>query len=111
MIALLDFVFAIVGWIGAVFGPPLLAMTFWHRLAQGRWTWPVHLLFLPSVVFATWCFVLLIFLSAHDDGSGPPGLGLFLIFPSAMLVGSVTLYYAALLCRIVASVWRRINVG
>jgi len=54
-----------------------------------------HLLFLPCVLAIAWVTVRAIFLAAHDDGEGPPGLGLLLILPFAMLIGTIVVYYMA----------------
>ncbi len=54
-----------------------------------------HLLFLPSVLAIERMSVQAIFFAAHDDGEGPPGLGLLLILPFAMFAGSVIIYYIA----------------
>ena len=110
MIGLLQVTLGLVGWAGAIFAPPMLAMTFWHIFARRHWHWVVHIVFGPFTVATAWCFARLIFWAADDDGSGPPGLGLLLIFPFVMLIGSVATYYACLAVQLVLSVWRRINV-
>lgn len=110
MISLLHIAVGLVGWIGAVFVAPMLGMTFWHKITKGCWHWTAHIVLGPFAIVSAWCFMRLIFWAANDDGSGPPGLGLFLILPFVMLIGSITIYYGCLAIQLGLSVWRRLNV-
>lgn len=51
----------------------------------------------------------LLFFAAHDDGEGPPGLGLALVPALAMLLGSIALYYVAVGVRVAEALLRRVK--
>ena len=97
--ALLGFV----SWIAATFGPPLIALLFWHAGVQRLGRITAYLLFLPVLLGFEWATTWLIFFAAHDDGEGPPGLGVVLIPALAALIGSIALFY---LCAIWAAIDR-----
>ncbi|WP_143051849.1 hypothetical protein [Sphingomonas palmae] len=102
-------------YVTALFGPALLALWFWyqagwriprwaaHASLRASWCsagwriprWAAHLLYLPLALLLTWVSGNLLFFAAHDDGEGPPGLGLALVPALAMLTGSIVLYYGA----------------
>jgi hypothetical protein len=109
MRTLLDIAFGLIGLTGALLGPPLFAMTFWQIVAKRGQAWVAHVLFAPCVLAADWLFSRMIFFAAHDDGSGPPGLGLVLVIPFIMLIGSITFYYLALAIQLMTLGWRRIS--
>jgi hypothetical protein len=89
------FLLGLTAWLVALFGPPFLALWFWRRATGAGKAWLAHLLFLPCVLGMEWVTVRAIFFAAHDDGDGPPGLGLLLILPFALLAGSIAIYYLA----------------
>ena len=89
------FVLGLVAWLVALLGPPFLALWFWRQATDRGRPWLAHLLFLPCVMATAWVTVRAIFFAAYDDGEGPPGLGLLLILPFAMLIGSIVIYYIA----------------
>jgi len=51
----------------------------------------------------------LLFFAAHDDGEGPPGLGLALVPALATLIGSIVLYYGAVAALAAGAALRRVN--
>jgi hypothetical protein len=95
-------------WAGATLLPPLLALWFWNVAARRYTAWAAHLLFAPFVIAVEWALVDLVFFAAHDDGSGPPGLGLLLLPPSAAFLVALGGYYACLACTVGAILWRRL---
>lgn len=85
-----------VAWLAGLFGPPALAVWFWHSLSKRYAPWIAHLFFLPVALGVEWLATNAIFIAAQDDGDGPPGLGLALILPFATLIGTLAVYYGAL---------------
>ncbi len=82
-------------YVTALFGPSLLGLWFWHQAGQRIPRWLAHLLYLPLALLLAWASGNMLFFAAHDDGEGPPGLGLALVPAIAMLLGSIVLYYGA----------------
>jgi hypothetical protein len=109
MNGLLHFIAGVLGFVGSIFLPPILALIFWHHVLEGHRKWMAHVIFVPCIIGAVWCFDRLIFWAAHDDGSGPPGLGLLLIFPMLTQVITVTVYYMCVAFKMLQWVWQRIN--
>lgn len=105
------FLLGLTAWLLALFGPPLLALWCWRTATERSKAWLAHLLFLPCILAIEWGAVLAIFFAAHDDGKGPPGLGLLLIVPFAMLFGSVAIYYVALGWQVLKSMVRQTRGG
>ena len=95
------FVLGLAAWLAALLAPPFLALWFWRRATERARPWLAHLLFFPFTLAIEWVSVRAIFFAAHDDGEGPPGLGLLLILPFAMLIGSIVIYYAAVTWQLV----------
>ena len=107
MVAALGFIMVgLLAWATALFGPPLMALWFWYSLRTRLGGWVVHFLFLVCAGAMEWTAMRGIFCAAHDDGEGPPGLGLLLVFPIAMFVGAVALYYVAVAWILMQSIWR-----
>ena len=104
------FLLGLAAWLVAVFGPPFLGLWFWRAANERFVPWVAHVLFLPTAVFTEWVATRAIFFAAHDDGSGPPGLGLALMLPLAMFLGAVVIYYAAVTWTVIRAVWRRATV-
>lgn len=102
------FCLGIGAWAGATLLPPLLALWFWNVAARRYPPWAAHLVFAPSVIAVEWALVDLVFFAAHDDGSGPPGLGLLLIPPLAAFLVALVSYYICLACTVAALLWRRL---
>lgn len=61
----------------------------------------MHVLLVPGVVALEWVSVRAIFFAAGDDGSGPPGIGLFLILPSAISSVTIIIYSLAVVTTLV----------
>lgn len=73
-------------WLGMILAPPAIARVFWKVARRRSQGWPIHLLFLPSVIVTMLGLAQIVFFAAHDDGEGPPGLGLALIPPFLVLL-------------------------
>ena len=110
MDALGFFILGTAAWFVALFGPPFIALTCWHRVSPRPPKWVVHLLFLPVVCAVEWLCGRIIFFAAHDDGSGPPGLGLVLALPLLMFFGTIATYYVALAYGGIRKLWLWANV-
>lgn len=95
MEAMGSFLIGLLAWLAALLGPSLLALWWWRATAGRSGAWLAHILFLPSVLAIEWIAVGALFLAAHDDGDGSPGLGLALLLPFALLAGSIAAYYGA----------------
>ena len=68
-------------WLAATFLPFLIALWFWDVAARLSSAWAAHILFAPCRALVEWALTWAILFAAHDDGSGPPGLGLLLLLP------------------------------
>ncbi len=110
MQALGFFLLGIVAWMAALLTIPFIALQFWHHGVGRLPKWAVHILFAPIAFAVEWVLLRLIFFAAHDDGSGPPGLGLILILPLAIFVGTVITYYVAVSYVAARAFWRSANV-
>lgn len=97
-------------WLVALVGPPFLALWFWHTVSRRLGGWIAHPLFIFCAIAAEWMAVRIMFFAAHDDGDGPPGLGLALILPFAIFVGSVALYYTSVVWVAARRLWQRASV-
>ncbi len=97
-------------WLVALFGPPLLAFWFWHTASRRLGGWIAHPLFIAGAIAVEWIAVRAIFLAAHDNGDGPPGLGLALILPFATFAGTVVLYYGLVVRAAARTIWRGVKV-
>jgi hypothetical protein len=104
------FLLGIAAWLTAIFAPPIIALLFWHRASPRAPKWVAHMLFAPIVCAVEWVAVRLIFFAAHDDGSGPPGLGLALILPLLIFLGSIVTYYVVLAYCGARTIWLKANV-
>ena len=110
MQAVIFLAIGLAAWVAAVFGPPLIALRLWY-FGVGRFPqWIAHLLCGPLLIGVSWACTQVIFFAAHDDGSGPPGLGLALILPFAMLIGSLIVYYGCVCSTLAQSLWRKLDV-
>ena len=85
-----------VAWLAAFFAPPFIALFCRHHTLPRPPRWAIHLMFAPAAFAVEWVCIKTVFFAAHDDGSGPPGMGLVVLLPSLMFLGSVATYYAAL---------------
>ena len=87
------FLLGLAAWTAALAVPPALALWSWNKGPRyfGRWT--AHVLFAPALLAVEWFLVRAIFFAAHDDGEGPPGLGLALIPQFLLLLGTLVFYY------------------
>ncbi len=94
-------------WLTALLAPPMLALWFREVFAKKHAQLGAHLLFAPSVIALEWTSVWIFGFAAHDDGEGPPGLGLLLILPFAACALSLVGYYCAVLFDGGRSIWRR----
>ena len=95
----IPFLFALLGlvaWITATFGPAIIAVIFWRLAGRVRQSWLVHALFVPCSVLLEWAAVWLVFFANHDEGDGPPGLGIALIPAFLLLALSLFGYSLAL---------------
>lgn len=109
MVGLAFFVLGAGAYVTALFGPALLALWFWYQAGRRIPRWAAHLLYLPLALLLTWVSGNLLFFAAHDDGEGPPGLGLALVPALAMLLGSIALYYVAVGVRVAEALLRRVK--
>ncbi len=96
---------------GALKAPPALAQWFWSKapIRFGRWLPP--LLFAPCLIAVEWLLVQLIFFAAHDNGEGPPGLGIALILQVLLVLGTVAVYYLGIAAALVRGVRGRLYDG
>jgi len=94
-------------WWGAVLSPLIIAGGFWFGVRKKWGAWPAHLLCGPSMVAAELSTVRLLFFAAHDNGDGPPGLGIALLPAFALFLGSLAVYYVCAGYEILGSVRRR----
>jgi hypothetical protein len=97
-------------WLTALFGPPFLALWFWHTVRRRLGGWMGHPLFIACAVAVEWAGVRILFFAAHDDGNGPPGLRLALILPFTIFVGTIALYYTSVAWVAARSIWRGAHV-
>lgn len=109
MVGFAFFALDVGAYITAMFGPALLALCFWHQAGRRIPRLVAHLLYLPLALLLAWGSGNLLFFAAHDDGDGPPGLGLALVPALAMLIGSIILYYGAVAARIAGALLRRVR--
>ncbi len=68
--------------------------------------WIANLLFVVCAIAVEWISIRIIFFAAHDDGTGPPGLGMALILPFAIFVGTLVLYFASAAWVAIQVIWR-----
>jgi len=90
------FVLGSVAWLAALFAPPFMALSCWHHTSPRPPRWAIHLMFAPAGFAVEGLCIKTVFFAAHDDGSKPPGLGLVVLLPSLMFLGSVATYFVAL---------------
>lgn len=93
-------------WLVALLAPPVLALWFRQVFAKRHGKLGASLLFGPSAIVLEWASVWIIGFAAHDNGEGPPGIGLLLILPLAAFVLSLVGYYCAALFDGGRSLWR-----
>ena len=105
------FVLGLAAWLTAVFSPPIIALRLWHSGFGGLPQWIVHLLCGPLLVAVSWTCTDIIFYAAHDNGSGPAGLGIALLLPAFMLIGAIATYYGCVCYTAIRSMWRRLKVS
>ncbi|QYE34548.1 hypothetical protein KZX46_17560 [Polymorphobacter sp. PAMC 29334] len=91
----------LVGWFGGLAAPVGLAKFFWREATNRPQRWWLHLIAGPVICVVELGCVQLIFWSAHDDGDGPPGLGLLIAPLFAVTAGTLAIYYLFLTTRIV----------
>ncbi len=91
----------LVSWLLAFAAPPVTAWWFWNKapLRFGYLLPPI--VYLPLIFSIQWLIVRVIFFAAHDEGDGPPGLGLALIPVALILILTVSVYYLATMARAV----------
>ncbi len=83
------FLLGTAAWLIALFTPPLLALWFKQVVAKRHGVIAAHLLLAPCAIASEWASVWLLGFAAHDNGDGPPGLGILLILPFASFFFSV----------------------
>lgn len=100
------FLLGFTAWLAALVAPVLIALWFWNAAPNHIGKLRAHLLFAPALLLMEWLLVQILFFSAHDDGEGPPGLGLALIPNALVLLGTFTIYYLAVISQIAGNLWR-----
>lgn len=89
-------------WTLGLFVPTVGALLWW-KWSVGRW-W-MHLLFAPVLVIFEYVLISGLFYAIGDTGEGPPGLGLAMLPPIAVLVLTAASYYIVLTARILGSLF------
>ena len=82
----------VTAWLGMVLAPPAIARAVWGAASRRHRSWALHLLFPPAAIAASVGLAQVVFFAAHDDGEGPPGLGLALIPPLLVLLLTIAGY-------------------
>lgn len=91
-----DFLLGIIAWLGSIVAPPAIAVMAWCNGLGRLPRWCVHALLAPAILVVEWALIWLLFFALHDDGSGPPGLGLLLIPSFIIIAATLAIYYSAL---------------
>lgn len=107
IIAILYIGLGIIAWIVVTAAPPAVAVACWLMAGRFRPSWAVHVLFIPFLMLIEWLSIYVLAFAEHDDGEGPPGLGLMLLPAFGLLVVSIGAYFCALLSSWFAAVRRR----
>ncbi len=94
----------IVGWLGALSSPPVIAVLSWKLARRIQSAWFIHLAFVPCVLACQWLFADLLFWASGDSGDGPPGLGLALIPCVGSMLLSIIIYF---MCLVVVTLQKR----
>ena len=88
-----NFLLGLTAFVGTLAAPILMARWFWTR-AAGSLGRPLSiLLFAPCLVAVEWGLIRLLFYAAHDDGEGPPGLGVLLVPSFAVFAVTLAVFY------------------
>jgi hypothetical protein len=93
------FVIGAVAYISGLVLPVAAARYIWRQSARPGRAWG-HALCLPVLLAGEYALIWIVFWAAHDDGEGPPGLGLAVIPIVLLTAASLLAYYLALAWRL-----------